>query len=507
MKLSKTQEYLIIAGLLVLLFPFFALLFYVHPQGDDFFFAAKVNELGVLAFVKEMYLHWSGRYASMFIGAFDPVIYKSHTLLRLELGLLFLFNIFSVYLLFSSITKTPVSKRKLLLFTLAFYVVLLNAIPDIFEFMYWFPSVTAYQLGLSLLLIFVADIFFERKNRITKIQYLILNSIIAIIAVGLLELFVIPLALALVISAYFRYKNGDSIKADIIVLILLACSAIVLVAAPGNYERVVVENPTGVIVGFYLAAKSLIYLLGYLFQNPVFVLANILFLSFLSNWSEKIKLSFPPFKPVWIFLFTLSVSYLFFLPSTLALTSLPAGRIFDLAAFVFSLLWMFSLASFHNYYRDKYSFRLPVFYQKIIALLMLMFVFSGIYITNPYEFAQKKKGSVLIYGNILNAYHTLFFEAKAFDQDMIARYENFRAAEQNNQKTLVVKPLEHHPEMLIFVDITDIQSPGTWIFNWEARYYGMDSICIEKPDTIINEEIKQEIQENLFNEDSKKKNQ
>jgi hypothetical protein len=168
---------------------------------------------------------------------------------------------------------------------------------------------------------------------------------------------------------------------------------------------------------------------------------------------------------------------------------------------------MFSLASFHYYYRDKYSFRLPVFYQKIIALLMLMFVFSGIYITNPYEFAQKKKGSVLIYGNILNAYHTLFFEAKAFDQDMIARYENFRAAEQNNQKTLVVKPLEHHPEMLIFVDITDIQSPGTWIFNWEARYYGMDSICIEKPDTIINEEIKQEIQENLFNEDSKKKNQ
>jgi hypothetical protein len=497
MNLSKKQEYLIIASLLVLLFPFFALLFYVHPQGDDFFFAAKVNELGVWAFVKDMYFHWSGRYASMFLGAFDPVIYKSLPLLRVELGAFFILNIFSVFLLFKSILKPAVSNRKILLFTLAFYTVLLNAIPDVFEFLYWFPSVTAYQFGLSLLLIFIANIFFQKKKCISKTQYLIFNSLIIFVIVGLLELFIVPIGLALLISIYEEFKNQKSIKTNIGLAFIAFTFSVIMIIGPGNYERVIVENPTGIIVGFYLAIKSLIYLLGYLFQNPTFVLGNILFMGFgykLISKDSYINFTIPRMHPIWSLLFTISVTYLIFLPSTLALTCLPAGRIFDLAAFIFSLLWLFTLISFQTYYKEKFSFQISNFYKSIIALAMLMFVFSGIFITNPYEFAQKKKGSVLIYGNILNAYNTLLFEAKPFDKDMIERYENFRSAEESNKKTLLVKPLEHHPEMLIFVDITDIQSPGTWIFNWEAKYYGMDSICIKKGDTIIQERIKQNIQ-------------
>ncbi len=501
MKLSKRQEYLIIAGLLVLIFPFFALLLYVHPQGDDYFFAAKVNEMGVWPFVKHMYFHWSGRYASMFLGAFDPVIYKSLPLLRIELGAFFILNIFSIFLLFKSTTHPSVSNSKILLFTLVFYTVLLNAIPDVFEFLYWYPSVTAYQFGLSLLLLFIANIFFEKRKRISKTKYFVFNSLIIIVLVGLLELFIIPVGLALLISIYDDFRKHKSLKINLGLLIISVIFSMIMLIGPGNYERVVVENPSGVLIGFYLATKSLIFLLGYLFQNPVFVLGNILFLGLghqLISKNKLIDFSILKIHPIWSFIFTIGVTYLIFLPSTLALTCLPAGRIFDLAAFVFTLLWLFTLIDFQNHYKDKYSFQISVFYQNLIALFMLMLVFSGIYITNPYEFAQKKKGSVLIYGNILNAYNTLVFEAKAFDKDMIARYKNFREAEKNNRKTLIVKPLKHHPEMLIFVDIADIQSPGTWIFNWEAKYYGMDSICIEKKDTIITEGVKSEIEENLY---------
>ncbi len=505
MNLSKKQEYLIIAGLLVLIFPFFALLLYVHPQGDDFFFAAKVNEMGVWAFVKDMYFHWSGRYASMFIGAFDPVIYKSLPLLRVELGTFFLLNIFSVFLLFKSILKPAVSNRKILLFTLVFYTILLNAIPDVFEFLFWFPSVTAYQFGLSLLLLFIANIFFERKKRISKTQYLIINSTITIIIVGLLELFIFPIGLTLIVSIYLRFKNKNSIKTDIIILFTALIFSIIMVAGPGNYVRLNVANSSGFIIGTYLSAKSIVYLLGYLFQNPTFTLGSILFIAISNEEIQNkkfIDFSISKTNPILLIISSLALTFLVFFPSTLALMSLPAGRIFDLAAFIFSLLWLFTLISFQTYYKNKYSFQISNFYKIIIAFAMLMFVFSGIFITNPYEFAQKKKGSVLIYGNILNAYNTLFFEAKPFDKDMIERYENFRRAKESNKKTLLVKPLEHHPEMLIFVDITDIQSPGTWIFNWEAKYYGMDSICIEKSDTIIQESIKQEIQDNLFYENS-----
>ncbi|RUA23496.1 MAG: hypothetical protein DSY76_09455 [Bacteroidetes bacterium] len=498
MNLSKKQEYLIIAGLLVLIFPFFALLLYVHPQGDDFFFAAKVNEMGVLPFVKDMYLHWSGRYASMFIGAFDPVIYKSLHLLRFELLLLLIFNIFSVFLFIKSVLKNTISNRKIVLITLVIYTILLNSIPDIFEFMYWFPSVTAYQLGLSLLLIFIANIFFKKQKRISPTFYLTINAIIVLIAIGLLELFIIPFILTLLLNIYINLRSKQLIKYDIIILILSILSSLILLAGPGNYVRLQVANSSGFIVGLYLAAKSMIYLMGYLFQNPTFTLGSILFIAISNKYIHNTQLfsfEIPRINPIIILIANLGIPYLILLPSTIALISLPAGRIFNIAAFVFTFLWLFSLLVFQKHYYGKFTFEMSSFYKSSLALLMLMFVFSGVYIINPYEFAQKKNGSVLISGNILKAYNTLLFEAKPFDEDMIKRYKSFSDAKKNNKKTLIVKPLEHHPEMLIFVDIADIQSPGTWIFNWEAKYYGMDSICIEKDNVIIKDKIKQEIQQ------------
>ena len=503
--MSKKQEYLIIAGLLVLIFPFFALLFYVHPQGDDFFFAAKVNELGVFGFVKDMYFHWSGRYASMFIGAFDPVIYKSLILLRIELGLFLVFNIFSVFLLIKSLIKKEFPNRRILLYTLLIYSVLLNSIPDIFEYLYWYPSVTAYQFGLSLLLVFIANILFKNSRRLSSVKYTLLNSLMAIVLVGLLELFIIPIGISLLLNLFILYRKKKSLKPDLIIILFTIASSLIVVAAPGNYIRINVENSYGAIIGMYLAIKSMIYLLGYLFQNATFVLGSILFIGVTNKaigegnfFIHKI----PFIKPLWSIAFTIIITYFIFLPSTLALTSLPSGRIFDIAAFIFSILWLFNLITFQNYYREKLSFKLSKFYQVIISFAMLLFVFSGFFIINPYEFAQKKKGSVLIYGNILNAFNTWFFQAKPFDKDMKERYNKFNVAQKNNEKTLLVKPLEHHPEMLIFVDITDIQSPGTWIFNWEAKYYGMDSICIENADTLILEKAKTKINENLYIENS-----
>ena len=77
MKLSKWQEYGVLALLLLMISPFVILFFYSHPQSDDYFFAIKVNELGVFDFVKELYLTWSGRYFAMFLGALNPWVFGS----------------------------------------------------------------------------------------------------------------------------------------------------------------------------------------------------------------------------------------------------------------------------------------------------------------------------------------------------------------------------------------------------------------------------------------------
>jgi hypothetical protein len=54
--------------------------------------------------------------------------------------------------------------------------------------------------------------------------------------------------------------------------------------------------------------------------------------------------------------------------------------------------------------------------------------------------------------------------------------------------------------MLLFVDITDKSEYGTWIFNWKAKYYGIDSIYIDNNDTTIIEKISQEINNKTIEE-------
>jgi hypothetical protein len=321
--------------------------------------------------------------------------------------------------------------------------------------------------------------------------------------VGLLELFIVPIVLSLVITIYSKYRNKKSIKNEIIILGITILAAIIVIAAPGNFVRMQVESPMSIIIGIYLALKSMVYLLGYIFQNPIFILASILLLSFpIKNIFGKDFLSFNLIKlhPIWSAFLLLFVPLIVILPSTLALGQLPPGRVFNGATFFFYILWTYSLINFKVYYQKKISFEMSSFYRKTISILMIMFVFSGVYVINPYEFSQKKKDSVLLYGNILNAYKTLLFDADSFNKDMQSRNRQFKNAQNNKTKTLVVKPLKHTSEMLLFVDITDLSDPGTWIFNWEAKYYGMDSILLINNDTTILEKISQEINNKIIEE-------
>ena len=503
MKLSKWQENGIILGLLILIFPFFALLPYVYPQGDDFFFADKVKSEGTFEFVKDMYLNWSGRYFSMFLGAIDPLSFNSYFLLKIELLLFMVFHFFSIFLLTKSILKPNYSSKKIFIFSLVFYTIFLNAAPDTFELIYWYPSVTAYLLGLSLLLIFIANMIFVDTDRLKPTFYIILNSLIAVMLTGLLELYIIPLLIAISIKVYLNFKSKKPIKREFIIISLIVISAIIVVAAPGNYVRMTAETPMSVIIGIYLAVKSMIYILGYIFQNPVFVLGSILFISFPNKLIFENKIfNFRIIKlhPLWGIIFLLFITFIMLLPSTIALGKLPPERVFNIAAFVFYILWVVNLINFKTYFNGKINFEISNFYKKSIAIVMIIFVFSGVYVVNPYEFSQKKKDSLLLYGNILNAYKTLFMDAKDYDRDMKERYNSFTEAQRNNKKTLTVKPIEHPSEMLLFLKITNISEPGTWIFIWEAKYYGMDSIYIENKDTNIIDAISPEINNNLLNE-------
>ena len=483
--MTKKQEYLIIAGLLVLIFPFFALLFYVHPQGDDFFFAYKMQSQGVLDFVKEMYFTWSGRYFSMFLGALDPFAYNSIFGLRFSLALLQTFTVFSIFLLIKSITVKKISYKKLFIATLSFYIVFINSIISVFEFVFWYPAASAYQFGVALITVFISLIIFEKQNRLSINTFLFLTALVIFITIGLIELSIIPLGIISILNIWADIKLKRNFYPSIVIFVMLLGFSLLMILAPGNYIRHdIIGNTINIKLTILLSIKMAIYTIGYLFQNPVFVLSSILFISFAFlkiKSNQLFSIVIPKIKPRLIFLSSFVIVLSIFLPSTLILKHLPPSRVINFVSYFIIIIWVFDIILIVNYYKDTVSFSIQKGMISIIAATIFVFSFSGVNIVDKNEFAHGNYKSIYFNGNVVKAYYVLLFEAKKYDIHMKNRDTIIRNAQRTGKTGVQIIPFKHNTSLINFINLNETN----YSFNWEAKYYSLDSIYIEARKTEV----------------------
>jgi len=423
----------------------------------------------------------------MFLGAFDPLRFESLILFRLSLlffQILFITSIFSVL---RSIIKSSISHIKIVIFTLAFYTIFINSIPDVLEFLYWFPSVTAYQLGISLFLFFIANYFFNKTGKIPNSIYLLLNSILSLVIVGLIELMVLPMIIVIgliIVSKHLKYENY---KKEIVIAFFIIAASLITVLAPGNFERMsnlpFIER---IILGAGLSFKSSIFIVGYFFQNTSFILSVILFVH-LGNYiiqENTTILKFPNIHPLKLMLILLIIIPLIIFPASAALRYIPPGRVFNFVGFYVFLIFYISLLITINRYRNSINFKMNKLYKTILIVFMILSMFSGVFVIDKYKFSTGAKDSIYLNGNILNAYYTLFIEAKAFSKEMNRKQNVFIEAKREKKRTIIVQTLNPHPKMLLLVDWNDKQFLNSWVTSWEAKYYNVDSIYIEPKNAI-----------------------
>ena len=480
--MSKTQKYITIFIQIIIIFPFFALLFFVFPQSDDYFFAVKIQELGVFEFVKDMYFNWSGRYFSMFLGAIDPFTINSILLYRLSIFLIHISVIITLYKLLRTIIKKSVSRLYIIIFTLLFHIIFLNGVIDIYELLYWYPSVSSYTLGFPLFLILITLYLKKQLNKIRNIYYVTFTSITTLILIGLHELFIIPTVLFFLITLVNNYYNKREYKFGIPSLLSAIISSSIVILAPGNYTRAnLIDNSFNILSTLYLIIKGSILIIVYFFQNPVFIIGSILFstIIYTLNKENKFTISIPIIKPYFVIGAFVIIIISLFLPFNLFLNHLPSGRIFNLVSFFFLIIWFIGIALIINYYKDKINLIIPKTYTIILYLLIILFSFSGVIIIDKPNLSTKPKDSIYLNGNILYSYYVLIFEAKNFKDDFIKRRQSFTIQEVNNE-SLIVKPLKTHPKILIFADLNKIHEPQKHLFYWEAKYYGKDSVIYKK---------------------------
>jgi len=482
--MTKKQEYLILAGLLVLIFPFFALLLYVHPQGDDFFFAYKMQSQGIFDFVKEMYFTWSGRYFSMFLGAVDPWVYESLWGLRFSLIIYQLITIYSIYLLFSSFFKPGYSLLKIGIMSLVFYALFINSTLSVFELIFWYPAASSYQLSLAFITMFIAIQFYYHQKRLSKSLYILLSIIMLFITIGLLELAIAPLMIVLILSLLADIKNKSHLKVKLGIIIAAVVFALVMILAPGNYLRhSTIGSEVDMFHALVLALKTVVLALGFLFKSPTFILVSILVISFSYFFIKKklhhMAFRIPIIKPWIIVLASLLIIISITFPATVILQHLPPARVLNMVLYFIMILWFFSIILIVNYYSTRFSFSVSKNIILILTVAALFSIYSGIGVLDKNAFAHGNYKTVYFNGNIIKAYYVLFFEAKDFDSVMNKRLELYKVTRKNGGKAIKVDGIKHYTSLNSFINLNESDFEGRFFLSSEADYFGFDSITVD----------------------------
>ena len=487
MKLTKWQEWGIIAGLLILILPYIILFFYAHPQSDDYSFAILRNDLDVFAFVKHLYLTWSGRYFAMFLGALNPWVYKS--VLGYQISLLFYFLIFysSIHFFLKSLLNNSINKRKLHIFSLFSLFLFMQTSPDLYEIFYWYPGVSAYQISFSVFLLFLAQILRFVNNAITKPIFIIAIILLSFILAGLSELF-IPIMIFTFTYFIVFYKHWAITKrrAMIFAFSIYFLFSLLFLISPGNLERLnvaSVSNSFSTILNYSL--KSYLLINFNFIQNPVFILSVLGLFLFLLNPISKSKSILIPkiINPFLLIIGSQLLIFIFISFVIFILKEVPSRRIFNIFGFVFLSLSILNILNLTLYLKkgNGKSLILPSWIYYLLITTMLIFTSTGIYLINPSLFLKapisEKSKYILITSNYTNAIYTVFYDAKYFKKDYESWDNHLINSQKLGLKTDTISALPIHSK-IIFRSY-DYTYSNTWIKNWETSFYGLDSLYLK----------------------------
>jgi len=473
----KRFKYILFIGLSILIVPYLLLSLYTFPQGDDFYLLSVGRSLGIFGIIKEMYLNWSGRYFAIFMGAINPGSYI-YTL-RISIVIFQLFFIYSLFNLINSLIN-KVSKLFLINVSLIIYLVFINILPFLFEFNYWYPSVVAYQFGLSWLMLLWS--FLLKKSNYNKLYYYSSITLISVIIIGTNELLIAPFFITILL--FFSNKENRKGVHFYLYSSIVAFAIITNIFARGNFIRYPNLNSSFNIINILInTVKTELFIIISFIQNGAFLIFSIILLGTLGKSiisKGLIVVKAPKIHPLKYFIIANITFIIIISPSTIILGHVPAGRIINLYSFFFYTLWIIGIINFVNYHDSLRNFGISKKQLFALSMIGILFLFNGVFVTDRYEFYfGDKKKAVFIYGNSLKINYTLLMEAKKFSNEIQERDSLFQNAYNNHKNTIKVPALKNHPKLLLYDKFYNNQIKGEWYRDEQTNYYYLDSIFIE----------------------------
>lgn len=447
----ETSNFIIIIGVLSIL-PFIIISIFNNPCADDFCYHNYTRDLGYLNTQMEAYNNWTGRYFSTSIISISAFVSGSFYLYKFFPVVLFLFLLFSIYHLNSSIFKTLSRKHK---FTLSFLLLTLYLLQmeSTSEGFYWLAGSVTYQLAI-ILSVFLFS-FLVRFLETFEKKHILISMLISFLVVGSNEISM--MFINLIIGGILLYTSMAKRKISYSILgflIFMVCCTAFVVFSPGSATRATSYpgNQQFLFSFFKTLGATKAHIGDWM---PSIIIAFFMFFDF---FDKNIKIQVPNIFNVKLFIpcaIIFSFPLIGFFPVYYSLKWVP-GRVVNLVYFFF-LMGLLYLA-FVLYFKLKAANKDFLVFSKWTKIFLIVLIVIRLGGNN----------------NIRVAYLDLVTgKAYAYNQELKNRYLIIR---ESKEQELIVPGLKNKPKTIFFEEIRE--NPNHWINQCYKSYFDIKEIKI-----------------------------
>ncbi len=468
--LARIAPFLLIAACLAVLLVFVLLAQYAHPSSDDFCMAAGVNQHGLLDYLWRHYLEWSGRYSGNALYAIYPLMFDLFDGYKFIPVIVIVALFLATALLLSTLFKTRVYSRYVLLASLCFVCIYLLGMISPASGLYWMAGAFTYQAANVLVLVMLAlMIHLADRQKHVKIVFSViaLLLLVVIIAIGTNETSMLAVTGAALLGFLIHLRSGWAVLKPwfVILVVTLICFAIVYFS-PGNAIRAA-DFPLRHDLMRSINGSLSVGLKGLWIwiSSPVLIISSVLATFAIARLYQDSGRTITVKRRhiVALVLFTLAIPFVFQFPAWWSMGGWPPARTLDAVYFLFLLSWFLTVGAVTLRYicADKCNLAMqPQHPLSVVVLLVLAGLFTAAVLQNK---------------TYTQAETDLFHHAVPFDDYMNARYAVIEAAAANGRRYLVVPDYQReYPRSIYFNDI--MRNPDHWRNVCYADYFGLERI-------------------------------
>jgi hypothetical protein len=462
---KKIRIFLIVMGLFtiaVTALPYFILSNYCTPVTDDFLYAAKSRDLGVIGASRMWYFSFTGRYTSSLLMSLLPIHELNFGIARLFPAFLIVALLSSFYYLINSFRFF--SQLQVLLLTAIIFPVYLSTLANPGEVIFWLAGSITYTLPFIIFLMvwgYVVRLYY--KNVTADYFSLTLLTLGCIALSGSNEIMIFYHGFIVTSFFILTFKNKSPLhKLATVMLIVSITFSLTSLLAPGNFGRQlymtkITHSQPSIVHNIKFTVKVIGIWLYLRNKRMAFIFMIVGIMSILMSVQNDNYLR-KDFRlhPIWIALFFFSGHLLTYLPVTISRTEYYPDRTLDAIYSTYMLFAVITIIYTALYYKiEKLEISKSHYLIFMTGLLGVVSILS-----------DSKTNTVKAYKSVLKGEHITY--KKAIDQRFKTLYNN------RNKSLLKVNPLKIKPLPMVFSDVDTILH-GVNNFGYEI-YFNIDTV-------------------------------